>query len=114
MLGVEISPDMMLIRKQSLPWTYLQTPQFTISTNEQFIDFRMELSVRYGAITGGSFTLQEQASSSTFELPETVAGLKLHEVTSWEDDFCSHLNRLVPTQRSKLATWLHKMLPAAA
>ncbi|KAF2158602.1 hypothetical protein M409DRAFT_71547 [Zasmidium cellare ATCC 36951] len=96
---------------QSLEWKYLQTPQFTISTKEQVEGVNMELTVRYGAITNGSITFNNGGSTSTFELPGAVVGLKLHELSSWEGDFCSPLEGLGPVEKMKLANWLHKMLP---
>lgn len=97
--------------RQSLEWKYLQTPQFTISTEEQVEGVNMELTVRYGAITSGSIAFNDGASISTLELPGAVIGLKLHEVSSWEDDFCSPLEGLGPAEKTNLAKWLHKMLP---
>lgn len=102
-----------LMLRQSLDWTYLQTPQFMISTKQESIaGIGLELSVRYGAIADGSVA-REDASISTMELPKSLIGLKLHEVQSWEDEFCSQLQHVGPVERSKLAEWLHRMLPSA-
>lgn len=100
----------MLTWRQSLDWKYLQTPQFTISTKgDATPDLDLELSVRYGAINGGSLSTGHTASRH--ELPSEALGLKLHEVRSWEENFCSEVHGLSSAQRDGLSEWLHKMLP---
>ncbi|KAK4496454.1 hypothetical protein PRZ48_012434 [Zasmidium cellare] len=83
--------------------------QFTISTNQQVQGVDIELVVRYGSITSGSITTNKDEAPSTFHLLESAVGLKLHEVVSWEHDFCSQLQNLGSTERTQLADWLQRI-----
>ncbi|CZT24719.1 related to lipoyltransferase [Ramularia collo-cygni] len=91
-------------------WTYLQTPQFTISTeSDEGIDIDLELSVRYGAING--ITVDTEAVPS--EPDKGLLGLKLHEITSWDSSINDEraLRQLQTSRRTRLVEWLEHKLP---
>lgn len=95
---------------QSDAWTYLQTPQFTISTkSEQTLDVDLELSVRYGAIDSRFLGSGDIGGASQ----KGLLGLKLHEVTSWASaiDDEELLHQLDSTRKSRLVEWLAEKLP---
>ncbi|KAI7629948.1 hypothetical protein KC343_g4933 [Hortaea werneckii] len=99
---------------RSLEWTYLQTPQFTVSNasdNEASIHF--ELSVRNGAVNGG-FVCEVGEYQPKIDISPSTIGQRLHEV----QDFDSFVSRAFPTlgapEGSQLSAWLHRMLPNPA
>lgn len=97
-----------------MDWTYLQTPQFTISTKSQAVlDVDLTLTVRYGAITGATLTVGHDtgASSTATELSGNIIGHKIHETASWEAAFGTELDQLDLSQRTRLCEWLDQMLP---
>ncbi|EME44716.1 hypothetical protein DOTSEDRAFT_63066 [Dothistroma septosporum NZE10] len=99
---------------KSLDWTYLQTPQYTLSTKSLvLIDADLEISVRYGAIMGGSLAVSAEggASDRTQTLGSGWLGRRVHEIQSWESEMSTDLQGLDAWQRSRLLEWLEKMLP---
>ncbi|KAK4610552.1 Putative lipoate-protein ligase A [Fulvia fulva] len=99
---------------KSLDWTYLQTPQYSLSTKSQvLLDADLELSVRYGAITDGALTIGAEggASDQKHALDSRMIRRKVHEVDSWESAMGITLDHLDSWQRGRLIEWLEKMLP---
>ncbi|WPG98553.1 Putative lipoyltransferase/lipoate-protein ligase [Acrodontium crateriforme] len=98
---------------RSMEWTYLQTPQFSISSkSEDTKDPDLELSVRFGALNTGSLKAS-RLQSGEISLPEQSIGHKVHEMKSWDEALDPMLAGLDKSQRQKLTTWLDKMLPSA-
>lgn len=107
----------MLTISQSLDWTYLQTPQFSISTGEEFPGLTLDLSVKHGAVSGGTVDTAS-ANDLTQALGESnggILGLKLHETSSWKPYLEQELSSMRRTDLdiSGIAQWLKQMLPAA-
>ena len=73
----------------------------------------LELTVRYGAITGATLTVGHDGdpSSSVTELSGDIIGRKIHETASWEVSFGTELDQLDPWQKTRLFAWLDQMLP---
>lgn len=74
----------------------------------------VELSVRNGVLTGGSFgsRTSDAALAPTVELPASLHGRRLHEITSWEAELDDVLGGTGQEERSRLCDWLHAMLPS--
>jgi lipoate-protein ligase A len=106
----------MAVRKadnqQSLEWTYLQTPQFTISTqSDEDLGTNLELSVRYGSINGATLSVGDSGTSQR-DLGESLTGHKVHEIADWEGIMDKALSEVSPDQRVRLIKWFNKMLPS--
>lgn len=73
----------------------------------------LELTVRYGAITGATLAVGHDtgASSSATELSGSIIGRKIHETASWEAAFGTELDQLDSWQKTRLFEWLGQMLP---
>ena len=103
---------------QSLDWTYLQTPQFSISTASDATMIRhVDLSVRNGALTEGSFGGYDSSKGPRTDLPEALKGRILHEVLAW-NSFMETWRQGTDstasgTDATKVGRWLRKMLPPA-
>ncbi|KAF2765718.1 hypothetical protein EJ03DRAFT_377554 [Teratosphaeria nubilosa] len=97
---------------KSSEWTYLQTPQFTISKEpEWFADLIPHLTVRNGAIAGGH--IWDPQTSEIITLSETILGRRIHEVSEWSSALDEILRDKVAdcARTEKLAKWLQRMLP---
>lgn len=94
---------------QSLDWTFLQTPQFSLATkNEAVPGIDLDLTVRNGAISGVSLA-NEQGKDDRNE--DGMLGRKVHEIESWSPILESSLHELDQSQKDRLSQWLGKMLP---
>ena len=73
----------------------------------------MELIVRHGVITAGSFSTRGsgEPTSSSINLGDNVVGQKLHELRSWEIALSSDTKSLEFRERESLLAWLQQMLP---
>lgn len=104
---------------RSLDWTFLQTPQFTVSSrgngtpgSHGFVDAavpEIDMTVRYGAITESRIALDGEAKAG-----EALIGQRLHEITDWRTvlpqlatESSSESNR----QWESAVAWLQKMFP---
>ncbi|KAI7508024.1 hypothetical protein KC347_g6438 [Hortaea werneckii] len=99
---------------RSLEWTYLQTPQFTVSNaSDKEARIHFELSVRNGAINGG-FAYEVGEEQHKIDISPSTIGQRLHEI----QDFDSFVSRAFPTlgalESHQLSAWLHRMLPSPA
>ncbi|KAI6886769.1 hypothetical protein KC363_g7081 [Hortaea werneckii] len=97
---------------RSLEWTYLQTPQFTVSNaSDKEARMHFELSVRNGAINGG-FAYEVGEEQHKIDISPSTIGQRLHEI----QDFDSFVSRAFPTlgalESHQLSAWLHRMLPS--
>ena len=104
-----------------MDWTYLQTPQFTISnlpaditakrqpTNEEALP-HLSLTVRNGAVTDTEITLSDLPSDFEHKLHDILRGRNVHEVRDWRTLF--NQAGLGTTQSYAFADWLQGMLPA--
>lgn len=96
-----------LTKSQSLEWTYLQTPQFSLKVDPMLLSgTSLEFSVRYGAI---SDVVSDGSSLSGGD----IIGTKIHESTSWLDTLrkAKLPNTIESSQIPGIAHWLKKMLP---
>ncbi|CAK4026781.1 lipoate- ligase A [Lecanosticta acicola] len=99
---------------KSPDWTFLQTPQFTISTRSQAVlDVDLELTVRYGAVTNASLTVDRDsgAAAAVSDLRGGIIGQKIHEIVDWGAAFGPELDKLDTWRRERLLKWLESMLP---
>jgi hypothetical protein len=76
----------------------------------------MELSVRYGAVNGGSYSsgaIEGVSTSDAVELSDGLMGLKLHRIDSWASaiDGETVLRQLDSLRKGRLADWFEKKLP---
>ncbi|KAI5360051.1 putative lipoyltransferase/lipoate-protein ligase [Septoria linicola] len=95
---------------KSLDWTYLQTPQWSISSkNANPPGLDLDLSVRYGAINSAVLEIERRASDIT----EALVGRKVHEITGWSAVMEPVLKgqSLGRGKSESLGNWLNKMLP---
>ncbi|KAF2210025.1 hypothetical protein CERZMDRAFT_113494 [Cercospora zeae-maydis SCOH1-5] len=95
---------------KSLDWTYLQTPQWSLRTSDHDVPgVQLDLSVRYGAISGATL----QLADSSHDVSDSLNGIKVHEVSDWT----SVIRPLVTQagvdapQETSLSRWLNTMLP---
>ncbi|KAK3113986.1 hypothetical protein LTR53_008160 [Teratosphaeriaceae sp. CCFEE 6253] len=98
--------------EQSQDWTFLQTPQFTISTSADpsaVADF--EITVRNGALSGGHLR-RRATGAEELELSRRSIGRNVHEVESWPDTLGAMFVDLSEVERQGLGSWLGRMLPA--
>lgn len=105
---------------RSLEWTYLQTPQFTVSSrgngahgSEGSVDLAVpaiEMTVRYGAITESKIALEGEDKAS-----DALVGQRLHEITDWEKALPRPMstNSATYQQWESAIAWLQKMFPKA-
>ena len=103
----------MLIVAQSREWIYLQTPQFILSNaSDTEAPLDLELTVRHGAITGGSLSTRSTIESgpSVVQLGEDLLGCRLHEIRSWENAAGPSLASLNSGDKEYLLNWLQSML----
>jgi len=103
---------------RSLDWTFLQTPQFTVSSRgnstpgiESFVDAtvpEIEMTVRHGAITECTIALDEDS-----EAGKSLVGQRLQEITDWRAALPQPVSSSSMTQQQwEIATaWLQKMFP---
>ena len=95
---------------RSLDWTYLQTPQFTISNKsdaDSLVD--LELTVRHGAIVKSAIERREgSGDANTVELGGADSN-KLHRMSSWDAILEKHA--LDMKEGKDLAEWLHRIIP---
>ena len=103
---------------RSLDWTFLQSPQFTVSSRgngtpgiESFVDTtvpEIEMTVRYGAITECKIALDEDS-----EVGKSLVGQRLHEITDWRAALAQPMTTSSTTkQQWEIASaWLQKMFP---
>lgn len=71
---------------RSPEWTYLQTPQFTISNRDQDVDLTMpglKLTVRGGCITETQIKLEGVSTDRVSAFAESLQGLAVHDITDW-------------------------------
>ncbi|KAK3070418.1 hypothetical protein LTR53_010515 [Teratosphaeriaceae sp. CCFEE 6253] len=98
--------------EQSQDWTFLQTPQFTISTSADpsaIADFK--ITVRNGALSGGHLC-RRATGAEELELSPRSIGRKVHEVESWPDTLGAMFVDSSEVERQGLGSWLETMLPA--
>ena len=99
---------------QSSDWTFLQTPQFIISTeHDAELSTHLELTVRQGIITGGFLRAPSKGdrAPASLELNKKLEGQKLHEVDTWASSLSPDLSILDASEQAGLFDWLHTMLP---
>ncbi|KAK4901615.1 hypothetical protein LTR27_001387 [Elasticomyces elasticus] len=95
---------------KSRDWTFVQTPQFTISTKaEPSINSDMELTVRNGAISGG--TLCKRNGEKILDLSEQLQGQRVQDVDSWSVTVSNMFEGIATAEARTLAAWLDTMLP---
>ena len=81
------------------------------------LDIDVNLSVRYGAITGGHLTLSKTLSkmqgfaSKSIEFGPDLIGRQLHKIESWEDALEPYLSEIHPSSKFQLSNWLEEMMP---
>lgn len=103
---------------RSRDWTFLQTPQFTVSSRgngspgiEGFVDVtvpEIELTVRYGAITESKIALEGEGNAG-----ESLVGQRLHKITDWRSTLPQPANSsgTVQQQWGSATAWLQRMFP---
>ncbi|EGP83098.1 unnamed protein product [Zymoseptoria tritici ST99CH_3D1] len=98
---------------KSLEWTYLQTPQFTISTESvKDLNANLELSVRNGVVNGVSLSYKASGTSSTSQDDlDGLIGCKIHEIEHWGAVMDRALSGMDSAEKSSVVAWLNKMLP---
>ncbi|KAK1078667.1 hypothetical protein LTR33_007044 [Friedmanniomyces endolithicus] len=95
---------------KSREWTFLQTPQFTISTSaDPSATMEVELTVRNGAISGGH--LRHRGSAELVDLDERSVGQRVHDITSWPETLSQMFAGVDGTERHRLGAWFERMLP---
>lgn len=95
---------------KSLDWTYLQTPQFTISNqSDPDPNVHLELTIRHGSITKAEIWPQEGRASGFSSSLETLKEKKLHKIWSWADVFQE--SSLRSEDKAKLVDWLQRIIP---
>ncbi|KAK3673748.1 hypothetical protein LTR78_006301 [Recurvomyces mirabilis] len=95
---------------KSLDWTYLQTPQFTVSNASDIpATVDLDLTVRNGIVSAG--TLARRGASETIDSRESVARPKLHEIESWPSGLQAMFPEVTNAERDRLAAWLKEVLP---
>lgn len=113
---------------QSPEWTFLQTPQFSLSTQPDgktkpldtalTTDLpHMHLLVRYGLITEASISFAAGANSKADQLKNLdlggqLQGQKLHEIHDWAGVLEKSGLPRGESGASRLSRWLGEMLPA--
>lgn len=109
-LGIKSISDG-LSELKSLDWTYLQTPQFTIS-NQSDADatVKLELTVRHGAITKSSICFQDGRAADDASDLSSATNTKLHQVPSWEQILVN--GDLKPEERAYLSDWITRLIPS--
>lgn len=96
---------------KSLDWTYLQTPQFTISNGaDEAAAVNFELTVRHGVVTESALHPRREETADTSSRIEGLRGKKLHEVTSWAETLEDV--SLSASEKAYLAKWLQNHVPA--
>ncbi|KAI7544015.1 hypothetical protein KC331_g7055 [Hortaea werneckii] len=99
---------------RSLEWTYLQTPQFTLSNaSDSEARTHLELSVRNGAINGG-FAYEVGEDQLKIDVSPGTIGQRLHEVQDFGSFVSSAFPTVDATANSQLSAWLQRMLPNPA
>lgn len=94
---------------KSLEWTYLQTPQFTISnTSDPDAPFDLELTVRHGAINGWTIKHRDGSASELASGVDHMKEKRLHLISSWDDLFAG--TSLGPGEKTYLVDWLHRTI----
>ncbi|KAK5134257.1 hypothetical protein LTR08_006801 [Meristemomyces frigidus] len=99
---------------KSPEWTYLQTPQFSISNqSDTLTDVDLELSVRNGVISSGFCGTRKSGYSGAARtgLPAGLDGRRLHDISSWDDELGGSLPSVSHDRVTRLCKWLHMMLP---
>ncbi|TKA73098.1 hypothetical protein B0A55_04836 [Friedmanniomyces simplex] len=95
---------------KSRDWTFLQTPQFTISTSaDPSATMAMEFTVRNGALSGGHF--RHPGGVKVVHLNNSIVGQQLHEINSWPDTLTQMFADVDSIERRRLGAWLERMLP---
>ncbi|EMC97601.1 hypothetical protein BAUCODRAFT_59017, partial [Baudoinia panamericana UAMH 10762] len=95
---------------QSLDWTYLQTPQFTISNSaDTSAQLALELTVRNGLLHSGAIMRRHEARQTA--LSDRSRGGKLHDISSWREALPAMFSGLDRDELERLSTWLQQMLP---
>ncbi|CAK1362558.1 putative lipoate-protein ligase A [Cercospora beticola] len=95
---------------KSLDWTYLQTPQWSMSSSDDVVPgVKLDLSVRYGAVNGASLKLGD----SSRDISQALKDVKVHEVSDWASVMRPALAQagIESTQETSLYRWLNTMLP---
>ena len=106
--------EQVLTFDKSPEWTYLQTPQFTLSSESELsLDVNFNLSVRYGAISDGYLGLrkEQEPPQKTLEFGPDLLGRRLHEIASWDAILQPYLDGSQSSSKPQLPNWLEKMIP---
>ena len=74
----------------------------------------LELTARKGVITEGSISPRTDSPASKLKLDDSLLGLELHEIESWEDVMDSSIKSLGSNDREYVVQWLQRMLPIKA
>ncbi|KAK6415670.1 hypothetical protein LTR95_017559 [Oleoguttula sp. CCFEE 5521] len=110
---------------ESPEWTFLQTPQFTLSSTalpgkgsnaSAMLDpatASIDLTVRYGAITTAEILLRS-TTGPTLAKGDSLTGRRVHEITDWQQALSAPADASFATSWEKTASWLSKMLPSIA
>ncbi|KAI6805462.1 hypothetical protein KC332_g13898 [Hortaea werneckii] len=99
---------------RSLEWTYLQTPQFTVSNaSDSEARTQFELSIRNGAINGG-FAYEVGEDQHKIDISPSTMGQRLHEIQDFDSFVSQAFPALGALESHQLSAWLHRMLPSPA
>lgn len=97
---------------KSLDWTYLQTPQFTLSNRlDTDAPVDLELTVRHGTITAAAVRSRDDSATGFAFDVDKMTETKLHCISSWNEVFESQAS-LPLFQRSYLEQWMQRILPS--
>ncbi|KAK0317335.1 hypothetical protein LTR82_011658 [Friedmanniomyces endolithicus] len=98
---------------KSREWTFLQTPQFTISTSaDPSCTTDVELTVRNGAISGGH--LRHRGGAVIVELNAHSIGQRVNNITSWPETLSQMFTGVDCAEGRRLGAWFERMLPVQA
>ncbi|KAK1068308.1 hypothetical protein LTR74_005806 [Friedmanniomyces endolithicus] len=98
---------------KSREWTFLQTPQFTISTSaDPAFTMDVELTVRNGAVSSGH--LRHRGSAELVDLDKHSIGQRVHDIKSWPETLSHMFARVDSAECGRLGAWFERMLPVQA
>ncbi|KAK6430584.1 hypothetical protein LTR95_013262 [Oleoguttula sp. CCFEE 5521] len=108
---------------ESPKWTFLQTPQFTLSSTplpgtkpdaSAILDpavASIDLTVRYGAITAAKILLSSPPGS-ILTTGDSLIGERVHEITDWQQAVPAPTDASFAASWQQTTAWLSRMLPS--
>nr|OQO22241.1 hypothetical protein B0A51_10354 [Rachicladosporium sp. CCFEE 5018] len=110
---------------ESPEWTFLQTPQFTLSSTPLLgkkpdasamlnpSHASVDLTVRYGAITAVDVLLRS-TRGLTLSMGDSLIGQRVHEITEWQQSLPAPADASLTASWKQATAWLSRMLPSVA